>query len=163
MTESEFEAFVEDRIKNWVRCVRVGLIRHHCGSAEHRYRPDRHEALEARRDPKIIIDEADGWKLESAWRTLALRHKMMLKFYYIHDCQQRSVIQAVIRYADYAIKRHHFRAEIRYAVSLFRRKALDMEISGPYKSDSNSTAAMSVPRCPKAGVARPEETEPVQA
>lgn len=164
MTSDEFKN-MEGRLDNWRLCVRTGVIRHHCASAEHRYRPTKGESLEARRSPTMVIDEADGWAIEMAWRLLPLRFRWMLKLHYILNLERRGVIRWVMKRAEHAIKPWQFNSELFYGVSLLK-KVLDNGIRASENRRHNSKAVSQDAwnESPKAALARPEKTdEPAEA
>lgn len=164
MTNDEFKD-MEARLVNWRLCLRVGIIRHHCGSAEHLYRPPKGEALESRRAPQLVIDDDDGQTVERAWRLLALQYRWMLKLHYALQLQPRGVIRWVLKRAGYAVKPWHFKAELHHAVSLLK-KVLDNDMQAAENRRHNLIAVSQDAwnESPKAALVRPEKiNEPAEA
>lgn len=164
MTGDEFN-IMEARLDNWRLCMRAGIIRHHCASAEHRYRPTKGEAAEARRSPAPVIDEADGRNIEAAWRLLPARFRWMIKLHYILQLDRRGVIRWVMKRTEHAIKPWNFRSELFYGVSLLK-KVLDNGIAAEENRRHNLIAVSQDAwnESPKAALVRPEETsEPAEA
>lgn len=118
---------IEDRLENWAFAVRVGVVRNHCASAEHRYRPPRDED---RRSPARIVDIADGWRVEYAWRELPARYRWLLKCHFVHSMARLGVIRWVTKRTGYVIKSWNFEAERHQAMRLLK-KVLDMPLSSP--------------------------------
>ena len=164
MTIDEFKE-MEARLANWRLCLRVGVIRHHCGSAEHLYRPEKGEAFEARRAPQLVLDDDDGQRVEAAWRLLPLRYRWMLKLHYVLQLQPRGVIRWVMKRADYAVKPWHFKAELHHAVAQLR-KVLDNNMQADENRRHNLIAVSQDAwnESPKAALVRSEKTnEPAEA
>ncbi|OQY64726.1 MAG: hypothetical protein B6D47_12940 [Rhodocyclaceae bacterium UTPRO2] len=162
MTESEFKE-MEARLENWRLCVRVGLVRHHCASVEHRYRPGGLGA-DARRAPKLLVDELDGWRVEEAWRALPVRFRFQLNLHYVRCVQQHQVIRWVLKRTAHSIKPWHYKAELFYAVGLLKKKLDSMNSRSHNRGHNSSSVSIDTSReSPKAGAARPEETKPVSA
>lgn len=124
---------LEARLENWAYVVREGLVLGHCASAEHRYRPSGPEARELRRAPMRLVDVADGWVVEQAWRELPDRYRWLLKLHFVRSMPRSGVIKWVAKRTGYALKPYHYEAE-RQAAMRRLKKVLDMPNAATHNS-----------------------------
>jgi hypothetical protein len=75
---------VHDRLVNWGRAMRVKPRPGHCVSIEHRWRsPQRDHWLEQAPPTRLgPPDLDDAWCVESAWATLELPYRIVLRSHY---------------------------------------------------------------------------------
>lgn len=157
---------MEERLDNWRLCVRSGVIRHHCGSAEHRYRAGKGDVMESRRVPRLVIDERDGWLIERAWSTLPIRWRWMLKLHYVLQLEKRAVIRWTLKRAEHAIKPWHYKAELLHAVRKLKMVVDTLQfVEDTPRHNLDAVSQDAWNESPKAALARPveTETEPVEA
>lgn len=161
MTREDFEE-MQMRLENWRRTVLGGAGGvAHCGSAEGHYRPPRVQEQVAR----IIVDEAAGWVVETAWRTLRPRHKWLLKWHYVYRFTPSQVTRMVLKRCGYGLRRDRYDPEIRIAVALLK-KALDERVRREYASPHNLIPPIfGVCIAPLGALSRPSEikAEPAAA
>lgn len=159
--DQEMQAF-EARLDNWGLVVRDGMRINHCGSVEYRYRPERGEAFEQRRMPCMVIDVADGWRVERAWQRLGVAHqRWLLKLHFVRKLPRNAVIKWVAKRTGHAIKTWHYQGEQLYAMRQLK-KMLDMPECDPdncrqqleFLLKQKSVLALS------GATARPKESEP---
>lgn len=157
MNHDEF-LLLEERLENWRKTVRFGLIQKHCGSVEHRYRHKRGD-LEARPEMQVPPDVNDGWLIEEAWRELAERFRWLIKLHYLNKLHRNAVITWELRKTGYAIKTWQYNAEVFYAVCQLK-KVLDMRKTLLHNQPHNLNAVPSGawPLRPELGLAAMEET-----
>ena len=109
-------ANIHERLWNWARACREGIKFSSCGSMEKRYSsPQCWHPVE----PTIKVDQLDAEQVEMAWRTLQLKHKMMLKWCYVYPVHPRvAERKAKVRPGSYEQARKL--AEFKIAVALAR-------------------------------------------
>lgn len=154
---------IYDDIDNWVRCVRFGYVRGHCASIEGRYRAERGEGLESRRQPRIEVIESRGWLVETAWRTLPDVERWMLKLHFIRNQEDHMVMRGIVHHTGQAVKRWHFVARLNYAVMLLKRAVDKLDGARVLSEAQFETAEVKRDRAPSGALARPAKTEPAVA
>lgn len=76
-----------DRLKNWAIASRLpAFLADTCGSMEKRYRSPQ---VWYAPQPKLVIDYLDADLVEKAWRSLPMKHRMMLKYCYVYPVHPR--------------------------------------------------------------------------
>lgn len=89
---------VDEIIDAWVRTVRSGRVKHHCGSAEHMFRAAELDILnELQPYPELAVpvNVRLGWACELAWRQLhPVNLRLLLSHHYIKN---RSLAEAARR------------------------------------------------------------------
>ena len=82
---------LDEMIRQWIRTVRSGRVRHACGSAEKHYRPasgdlDLLDEQMPNPDSHVPIDVRTGWAVELAWRHIdRLPLRVLLSWHYIRN------------------------------------------------------------------------------
>jgi hypothetical protein len=116
MSDQEMK-LLEERLDNWGLVVRDGLHFSHCASVEYRYQPERGESFEARRNPGPVLDVADGWLVERAWKLLGkAHHRWLLKLHFVRKMPRNGVIKWVAKRTGYSIKTWDYKGELFYAM-----------------------------------------------
>lgn len=118
---------LDSEIENWARLVRVGRIRHNCGSVEGGFRAPAAENLltnETSDPPRPPLRVLDGWMVERAWRSLPeFRVRMLVAVHYIrnralHEAARKAKVphhqaEFLLNQARLAMKRRLLQSEIR--------------------------------------------------
>lgn len=162
MNKSELDAVHAD-IKNWVRCVRGGFSVGHCASVEGRYRAERGEGLEARRQPRIDVQEARAWLVEAAWRSLPTVDRWLLKLAYVWNQPDHMVIRGISHHTGEVVKRWHFKARELHSLTLLKRAIDKRESQSVSFAPQFETADVKRDSAPQGVAARPAKTEAAAA
>lgn len=102
---------IEDRLDNWARAVRFRNRRGHAMSFEGNYRSPQRNHWDVPVVPvSRNIDVDDAWRVEAAWSTLALPHRIILRCHYCMRWPSHRTCRFLGRVANILIKPYEYEA-----------------------------------------------------